>query len=337
MVFLGLTPSSLALVPWLGVVLSVVASNANIASARALPNANVLENIHDAILPTPNTTEGPLGEIQCYALPYGAIGIISHLLTYWTIAWVAVGRSPLWPVHRIESYGIDMFLAAITLCTCIPIASLTIHRCRLSWHFVLIAVWKLVTSVSLACLTIHRCIITRQEIKRKKAGKAHTPIPMQDSGEAAHDPSMPSHRPATTSKDLGPLWWLLLYLAGTITGMVGLCSLIYISFRHDTAVRNLTYAFAAPMIIIPILVAIYWYVKHLQLPGGGFDVWMSANTHVIGGAAIAFTAVFGFFSALYSDLVLGAIAGNMLGLPSGDFAVLYWAWFIAKRFTLLSL
>lgn len=33
----------------------------------------------------------------------------------------------------------------------------------------------------------------------------------------------------------------------------------------------------------------------------------------------------------YSDLVLAAITGNTFGSPSGDVAVLYWAYFIAHR------
>lgn len=61
-----------------------------------------------------------------------------------------------------------------------------------------------------------------------------------------------------------------------------------------------------------------------------------ATTNTFKGAMVSFIVVFGFFSTLYADLVLGAIANNLLGLPSGDFAPLYWLWFVAKRLPMLS-
>ncbi|KAF2623500.1 hypothetical protein BU25DRAFT_349931 [Macroventuria anomochaeta] len=201
----------------------------------------------------------------------------------------------------MKHWRFDLFLAIAALCTCIPIASITIHRCRLSWHFILIGIWKLVTSVSVACISVHRCILVHQGKNNRR-----------------------------------PLLWLLLYLAGTAVGMTGLCSLLWTSFRQDQTVRNLTYGFAAPMILIPVLVAIHWFVKHLDLKEGGGAVWLSAILSTLAGAVVAFATVFSFFSALYGDLVLGAIADNLLGLPSADFAPLYWVWFIAKRLPMLS-
>lgn len=306
----------------------VLLSNAHIASAQPPTSFS------DILLPSPNITGGPAGEIQCYALPYGAIGIISHLLTYWTIAWMAVGQTPLWPWHPLKTYKFDMFLAVLALCTCIPIASIAMHRCRLSWHFLLICIWKLVTSVSLAIITIHRCIIIRR-IKKESATRLGRHVECYNSADSSgffsdSEPQEPTRR------NYAPLWWLILYLAGTIIGMVGLCSLLYTTFRKDTTIRHLTYGFGAAMAILPMMVAIYWFVRHLDRKEGGGRVCFSAFWQTFGGAILAFTAVFGFFSSLYSDLVLGAIADNIYGWPNRDFAPLYWAWFVAKRLTLLS-
>jgi hypothetical protein len=332
---------------------AVLVSNISLASAKPSPS------FHEILLPTPNVTGGPAGEIQCYALPFGAVGIISHLLTDWTIAWMIYGKAPLWPGHDMDSYLFDMFLATISLCTCVPIASITIHRCRLSWHFVLICIWKLVTSVSLACVTLHRCLIIRTEEKRKKQ-TSRRQIDYQMTGFHQYQPvpnvaysngmysqasnassqllrDVPSKSNKSNKNSLAPLWWLILYLAGTIVGMVGLCSLLYSTFRHDPTIRKLTYGFGGTITIIPICVAIYWYHYHLQKSKGGREAYQKAFWQVLGGSVIAFTVVFGFFSSLYSDLVLGAIADNILGLPSNDFAPLYWAWFIAKRLPLFSL
>jgi hypothetical protein len=288
---------------------AVLLSNISLASAK--PSAS----FHDILLPTPNVTGGPAGEIKCYALPFGAVGIISHLLTDWTIAWMVVGKAPLWPGHYMHSYLFDMFLAGLSLCTCVPIASITIHRCRLSWHFVLICIWKLVTSISLACVTLHRCLIIRTEEKQKKqetqrqnnfelpcrhqyqlvTNPAYHNGMYSQAGNPFHDSQGEVNKSNQSNKKTqAPLWWLILYLAGTIVGMVGLCSLLYSTFRHDPTIRKLTYAFGGTITIIPICVAIYWYNHHLQKSKGGRKAYQKAFWQVLGGSVIAFTVVFGF-------------------------------------------
>jgi hypothetical protein len=317
--------------------------NTKAASALALPDS-VKEHFND-MLPEKNITAGPLGEIQCYALPYGAIGIISHLLTYWTIAWIGYGRVPLWPKHHIDHSKFDLFLAAITLIVCIPLATISIHRCRLSWHFILIGVWKLVTSVVLGAMVIHRAIITPKSPPPSPSGTPLTPPPPYSSP----NPSMYKQPNATTTsffssveqppkvkQNLAPLWWLTLYLLGTITGMVGLVALIITSFRHNKDVRSLTYGFGIAVIILSITTAAYWYKRHWEASRGGYTGLASAYMDTFGSFFLALAAAFGFFAALYSDLVLGAIAGNWGGFPSEDNSVLYWAWFVTKRICMLS-
>lgn len=342
-----------------GILLLPLASNFRTASAAPSPNG-----FTDLLLPSPNVTGGPVAEIQCYALPYGAVGIISHLLTYWTFAWMAIGKIPLWPWHKMTSWRFDLFLAILALCTCIPIASITIHRCRLSWHFILISVWKLITSVSLACMSIHRCILVyKLKKKQHNAQNAEEHQPLQHlcqdtqyyacpsethqmysqrnnssffrDGQRSEQQKNDKQKEIEEREDRAPLWWLLLYLGGTVVGMVGLCSLLWTTFRDNKTVKRLTYAFVAPMVLVPILVGFYWFQKHLDGKGGR-RVLTSAYWYTFASAVLAFTAVFGFFSALYADLVLGAIADNLLGLPSADFAPLFWIWFFAKRLPLLS-
>lgn len=330
-----LTPSVFSLL--------VVALACNVSIASAAPSPF---EIPDIFLPSPNITGGPVAEIQCYALPYGAVGIISHLLTYWTIAWISFGRVPLWPGHELKTYRFDSFLAIAALCTCIPIASVTIHRCRLSWHFVLISIWKLVTSVSLACISIHRCILVRRSSKAQERGEHHQLQDLDHDHDIRYEPRRQlyhqhnngpqGHNIVQGQEDRAPLWWLLLYLAGTVVGMVGLRALLWTTFRQNKTVERLTYGFAVPVILAPILVGVYWFQRDLGRSRGGGKVLVSAYLHTLGSGVLAFVAVFGFFSALYSDLVLGAIAENLLGLPSADYAPLYWLWFIAKRLPLLS-
>lgn len=331
--------------------LAVFLSNAQLAAAHPRPAPGLKDDVHNILLPNPNKTGGPAGEIQCYSLPYGAIGVVSHLLTYWTMAWLAAGYTPVWPWHRPEYQKVDMALAIATLLTCVPIASITIHRCRLTWHFILIAVWKLVTSVALSCITIHRAWLSRRE----QNGHTYNRVSRQN----LHPPQSTSYNPhtdlyrqsnasklsmwssdngtTTTETNKAPLYWFILYFAGTITGMTGLLALNWTSFRHNHDVRSLTYGFGVTMFIIPCLAAAYWYMKHVANGEGGGRAYTSAIRDMFKSSCVASAAAFGFFSALYCDLVLGAIAQNWSGMPADDFAPLYWAWFVAKRFPMLSI
>ncbi|KAF2992981.1 hypothetical protein E8E13_000160 [Curvularia kusanoi] len=325
------------------VLLLALASNFAVASAAPSPETTL-----DFLLPHPNTTGEPAGEIECYALPYGAMGIISHLLTYWTIAWIGFGRVPLWPSKHIHQYKLDLFLAAATLLSCIPIATITIYRCRLSWHFILISVWKLVTSVSVALISIHRCVIVRQGEKPQAAfggpsyqlvsnyTTTNLPDPCQNEQGRITQFSKKGRTKQQGETNVKPLLWLILFLAGTVVGMVGLCALLWDGFRDNTMIRHLTYGFAAVMVIVPGLVAVYWYSEHCLGNSKGRSGLWKAYQHSFRGAFAAFVAVFGFFAALYGDLVLGIVANNVLGTPSRDVSALYWVWFIAKRFPLLS-
>lgn len=226
------------------------------------------------------------------------------------------------------------------------------YRCRLSWHFLLISIWKLVTSVSVACIAIHRCLILRRE-DRRPSPPSHesvfqhedyssgyllqSPYPRPSNGPRQISQSSDNHPRNSKKTNLAPLHWLFLYLAGTVVGMTGLCSLLWTSFREDKAVQHLTYGFAAPMVIIPVLVAIYWYGEHCFGGTSGCCGLLTAYEHTFKSACVAFVVMFGFLSALYGDLILGVIADNVTGFPSSDIAPLYWVWFIAKRVPMLSI
>ena len=360
----GLRPcSNPFLTSWKGVLIVLLVFNAKSASANPFPDMS--EHL-DNMFPTKNVTGGPIGEIQCYALPYGAIGMISHLFTYWTIAWMGVGRTPMWPFHKMDHSKFDIALSAISLLTCIPVATISIHRCRLSWHFILIGIWKLTTSVTQGCVAVHRALITRKANAPASGNAAllanTTPYLQQTGYHPVGSPNPQQQRPGmyrhtnTTQHsffhsddqnppqalakakhlDYAPLWWLILYFLGTITGMVGLFGLIIADFRHNSDVRSLTYSFLVIVTVRALTTGTYWYTRHIETSAGGYEALKAAYIQTFGGFFIALLAAFGFFSALYSDLVLGAIAQNWSGFPSRDNQALYWAWFAAKRLPMFS-
>jgi hypothetical protein len=81
-------------------------------------------------------------ELKCYTLPFGTIGLASHLLTYYTVLMLGLGRSP-WLLRPL-SHGLwDVTFAAVGMLWTLLITVLAMVRCRGQWQFALLAFWKL--------------------------------------------------------------------------------------------------------------------------------------------------------------------------------------------------
>ena len=81
-------------------------------------------------------------EIKCYSLPYGGIGFLSHLLMYYTILCLCWLRRPYFLLRRMVYGRVDIFLSIIQIIVTFTVAIFTMVRCRQSWEFILIAVWR---------------------------------------------------------------------------------------------------------------------------------------------------------------------------------------------------
>ena len=148
-------------------------------------------------------------EIKCYSLPYGGIGFLSHVLTYWTILVLGFGRKPYWPWSRLSAGKFDLCLSIMQLFITVAIASFTIARCRSRWQFILLAVWKLVMGMVVGAWGISA---SRNAMKASKYDPLHK------------SPRIWSSEDAT---------WLTLfiYAAAAVVGLVGLISLVVENFR----------------------------------------------------------------------------------------------------------
>jgi hypothetical protein len=78
-------------------------------------------------------------ELKCYSLPYGGLGFLSHVITYWTIGCLSYGRSPI-TTKRIKHWKFDLALALLGLIGSVTLSLITILRCRQRWNFVLLGV-----------------------------------------------------------------------------------------------------------------------------------------------------------------------------------------------------
>lgn len=129
-------------------------------------------------------------ELHCYALPYGGLGFVSHVLTYWTIALVSYGRSPL-TTRKNKYWKFDIILAVFGLLFSFPLSIFTIIRCRQRWDFVLLGIWKATMSLTLGLISSHAALQVRNKEKKEQV-----------------------------------LWWLVLYVPGFLVGAIGLGNLI---------------------------------------------------------------------------------------------------------------
>ena len=108
-----------------------------------------------------------------------------------------------------------------------------------------------------------------------------------------------------------------------LAGFTGLVSLMIQTKSAHHKVILITSAFAAVLGCSIIAVTWIWYYYYDEVE----SVVLFLN----------FALIVISMSALYSDWTLGVMAGNLLGVPSGDIAVLFWSYFALKRFTMLSL
>jgi hypothetical protein len=247
-------------------------------------------------------------QIKCYSIPYGAIGFVSHLLTYWTLAWLFVGREPFMPRRRLRNpvCGAIVGLLAFLLATIFAI--FTIVRCRNSWQLILIAFWKLTLMVTVAGTTsCSPCLVDLSTIASNR------------------ETSRPSGMEVWKN-----LWvWLIAFIVGLIIGMVGLMSLVAETW-DNRSVRVITFTFLATGLTIGGVGIVLGCRATWNQPNG--DLGRPAR---FAGVALAYCVV--SVSLLYSDWILSAVAENPSGVPSSDFAWLYWAYFISERLPLLSI
>jgi hypothetical protein len=284
-------------------------------------------------------------QIQCYALPYGAIGFSSHVLTYMTVLCLANGRSPLIPCKRLENKTINLLVAIIGLLISFPVTVLTMIRCRNSWPFILIAVWKLVLSVTLSSMAIHASRLigsftyTRQPIddnsynSQRGWSRGEDRIALLERGtppgEAGRLEGAAKTAPKNGYSDV--LTWLVFYFLGAIVGFVGVMNLVKHNFAGIWQLRTITYAFAG---VVGALLLLGCFLACLGRSEGrvGFLEVVGGLVGIVVAGAIFLGVVFAF----YADWVLAALAGDWIGRPSSENALFYWTYFAAKRMPMFS-
>lgn len=253
--------------------------------------------------------------IKCYSLPYGGIGFLSHVLTFWTIGCLSIAKAPWSPIRQLSRYKLDLLLGLASVLFTIALSALAIIRCRRSWQFILIAAWKMSLSFTLGCCGIHRALYVRKSDKSERketialrwygVGNYHT----------KNEDSRPSYAPAG---------WLVFYILGIAVGLVGLISIVVEAWpTRSKAIEIISEVFGTAVLLgIPIGICFHTFISN-------------ALVGICGAIGMI-----GILPAFYSDWILAAIAvqegGDWAGTPSSDYAPLYWAYFAAKRLPFFS-
>lgn len=260
-------------------------------------------------------------QIQCYNLPYGGIGFLSHVLTYYAIACVGLGLRPLTPWLLTTRWTFDIVISLISLTTSNTMAIITMYNCRHEWQFLLLGVWNAIVSCTLGAMCIHRCKIIRAESEPAEGvGCLRTSRVLG----IRTDKDYTLSELFSDKKALLPFWWLAPYMIGVVIGLTGLISLV-IRYWGEPQVQTVTITFAglaATLLIVGYLVEII------------FDEGMSLQKRLAFGVALFIPTAFallGFFGVLYSDWALGVMTGNLIGMPGTANPVLFWTYFVAKR------
>ncbi|TFK65690.1 hypothetical protein BDN72DRAFT_845221 [Pluteus cervinus] len=229
-------------------------------------------------------------EIACYSLPYGALGFVSHFLTYYTITCLCAGRKPLWPFRKIAASKFDIILGSISLCVTTTLAIITLVRCRHSWQLVTIGIWKLGMSWLNTGIGLTTGIVAFKEERKKRKEEEEERMGNAENRNAdcdqdrnrndeqalAEDTGVEmSARPATglsaatttrpekervfdlvgnmlkKSPYTAAFWWGLLYAYSLIVGMVGLISLLV---KHWSEARGPLNALTVIFFVMGLLV-----------------------------------------------------------------------------------
>lgn len=234
-------------------------------------------------------------EILSYNLPYGGLGFLSHVLTYYTALCIGIGVRPLspWKDTSRKCEVSNYLLAIVQLIASNVVAVITMYRCRKEWEFILISSWHVFLSTTLGVMVIHRASLRKDDDSR------------------------------------GPFIWLAFYVIGVIGGLVGVFSLVIRTWEIQ-AVKDITYAFGSVGTFLALICAIFWLRSDGCSRLSGLS-WRTMGVTVLG--AVSLTGSFAaWYSDWVLGVMAGNIEGGPGDGPGrGANAAFWWIYFMSKR------
>ena len=248
---------------------------------------------------------------RCYSLPYGALGFISHSVTYYVILALCLGLRPWQPWRRNKYAYFNIFLAVTAFVPSFVLSSIAIARCRHCWQYALIASSRMILSLILGLLSL-RAAIT-----------------------GCRKPQVLARR-LDTLEPTSMLFWLCLSVMGMLLACIGTVSLVSrtISTFHDVLFVTTVFAAVAFVVVLLCVASICWKLRSKYQYDENrwateFLGYHFVNSTFFRGVLICtvLVAVVGLLIDLWSDWVLGAIRQAFSGDPLHQNAALYWCYF----------
>src|ERR1700722_4189114 len=110
-------------------------------------------------------------EFACYSLPFGGLGFLSHLLTYYTLSCLAFNLCPLYPRNKLKFKRRNAVLAFSALAAGVTAAALTAIRCRHHWQLAHLPTWQLFAALSNAIFSLHTARSVTDDSRQSEDGK----------------------------------------------------------------------------------------------------------------------------------------------------------------------
>ena len=284
-------------------------------------------------------------DIQCYSLPYGLLGMLSHIWTFYCVIVNALGNKPSQPWKQRQQSIPNIILGTVQMISTTVLAVANIRRCHGSTNIVLLATSMLLISAtsSLAAkfgngwwLVKHlpkpqdSLLSNLRSVGPTSMLSPGTSVPVQQYATSWCDDDVkrcsikqPIHCLHKNEFDLvGPSVPLLgaTWATGALLGLFAGLNIAIPLFQSHKSMLWLTFGFLGP----PTLIASFWNPYFLYHRNG--QAW------VIGVNAL--------LVLLYTDWVLAAASGNWLGSPTdADMCgkTIYWTYFVVKRLSFLCL
>ncbi len=239
------------------------------------------------------------GDIYCYGLPYGGIGNVSHILTYWALGCIYFYRRPWMPWSELAYSKLDIFLGFTQLIGCVLLAFLTILRCRLQWQLIALAVGRMTNSWTMGWCTIAVSVRVYRDDDWAKVRS----LPY-----LVHLAAIP-----TLVGLIGLVQEAWAPCASGNDDMYYLCQTWPANWGLGQPMPQITGSFLGViglLFLVLLVCLLRRYCPDRDSPSG-------STMHAIG---IAVTLAF----YLWSDWILAAIADDLAGEPSSDVAIVYW-------------
>jgi hypothetical protein len=162
--------------PWSVFSLAHVSSLTHFANqfTQPDPHSGVLVR---ALLSSQTSSSSPSlsEEIQCYSLPYGGIGLISHILTFYTVFWVGRDRRPLFPLKKLTQHGLDAMLGVLVMIATTVLCINVFVRCKDHWPLLFLGIWMWFSGLLNGVVAVHVALLRRHYSDVDHIDEEHAP------------------------------------------------------------------------------------------------------------------------------------------------------------------